>query len=100
MIDCNDIDLIEGGAETAEDYYAALQRAINSGVAWSFQGSYGRTMMEAITGGLCVLGTVSARDYWGSYIPSRDEVQAGTYGSLDYVRQHQGDDWADFIATI
>ena len=35
-----DIDLIEDGAETEYEYYEAVQRAINEGTAWKFQGSY------------------------------------------------------------
>lgn len=45
------------------EYYTELQKAINSGSAWSFQGSYGRAMMDAITSGNCLLGTSPARDY-------------------------------------
>jgi hypothetical protein len=51
MLSMNDIDAIEGNEEVSEqDYYAAIQRAINGGM-WGLQGSYGRTMMEAIKAG-------------------------------------------------
>lgn len=92
-----DINAIEGEDTDELEYFAAIQRAINSGSAWSFQGSYGRTMMEAIKGGYCVLGTASARDYYGNRIPSRDEVKAGTMGSPDYVLEHQGSDWLEHM---
>ena len=100
MISLDDILAIESDDDSELDHYAALQRAINSGVAWSFQGSYGRAMMDAITEGRCCLGNSPARDYWGSYIPSRDEVQPGTKGSIDYVAHHYGEDWAEFISTL
>jgi len=94
-----DIHTIETDDEaTAEDYYQAMQRAINSGTAWSFQGSYGRAMMGAITDGFCMLGTAPARDYYGNRIPSRTEVQEGTKGSYSYVSRANGEEWADMMA--
>jgi len=61
-----------------------LQRAINSGAAWRLEGSYGRAAMDAITAGECMLGEDGHRDYWGSYVPSRNEVEEGTKGSASY----------------
>lgn len=80
------------------EYYTELQKAINSGSAWSLQGSYGRAMMAAIESGYCMLGTSRARDYWGNTIPSRDDVKPGTKGSFDYVANRFGQEWADLIA--
>lgn len=100
MFDTTDINNIEGDDCTSpEQYYASVQRAINSGL-WGLQGSYGRTMMEAIEGGYCVLGRSRAKDYYGNTIPSRDDVQEGTKGSVDYARNLHGDAWADFISEI
>lgn len=79
------------------DEALALQRIINSGVGWSLQGSYGRSMMGAIKSGRCMLGENSARDYWGNYIPSRDEVKQGTHGSADYVVEQMGYEWFEAI---
>lgn len=76
----------------------ALQRIINAG-QWSLQGSYGRTMMAAIENGQCLLGKTGARDYWGNYIPSRDEVKAGTKGSYEYVADRFGDEHAEAMAN-
>lgn len=92
-----DINAIESEDTDSLEYFTAIQRAINSGTAWSFQGSYGRTMMDAIESGFCMLGTASARDYWGNRIPSRDEVKAGTKGSADYVLEHQGSEWLEHM---
>ena len=90
-----DIDIIEGNVETdAATYYEALQRAINAGEAWKFQGSYGRTMMAAIEAGFCLLGPQSAEDAYGNPIPGRDDVQPGSKGSRAYVVERQGDAWA------
>lgn len=93
-----DIYTIEEDEETtAEEYYLAIQRAINSGM-WGLQGSYGRTMMAAIEQGLCLLGKQPARDYYGNRIPSRDEVQAGTKGSYEFSARNHGTEWADMMA--
>jgi len=99
MLTLNDIDAIESAYddERAEDHYFALQRAINSGTAWSMQGSYGRAMMDAITHGHCMLGRDQCRDYYGNVIPSRDDVQQGTKGSYQYVVKHAGLEWADLM---
>jgi len=99
--DLNDIDVIESiDDETSpEAYFKSVQKAINSGM-WALQGSYGRAMMEAIEAGYCVLGTSPARDYWGNYIPSRDQVQAGTKGSVEYSANLQGESWAEFISEV
>ena len=62
-----------------------LQALIDSGLAWRLEGSVGRAAHEAIEAGICVLGETGHRDYWGNYIPSRHEVEAGTKGSLEYA---------------
>lgn len=101
MFDLNDIDNIEGADNECSEleYYASIQRAINSGM-WGLQGSYGRTMMAAIEAGQCMLGTSRAKDYYGSTIPSREDVKAGTKGSYDYVADAMGVEWADMMAAI
>lgn len=91
----HDINVLEGDEDSDEMEQAmSLQRAINSGFAWSFQGSYGRTMMAAIEAGRCMLGTSPARDYYGNYIPSRSQVQEGTKGSRQFVVDRMGEEWA------
>jgi len=102
MFDLNDIDNIEGADNDCSEleYYASLQKAINSGSAWSFQGSYGLAMMAAIEAGACLLGRDSARDYFGNRIPSRDAVAPGSKGSFDYVADRMGDSYAQTIESI
>lgn len=101
MFDLNDIDNIEGADNECSEleYYASIQRAINSGM-WGLQGSYGRTMMDAISSGQCLLGKSGARDYYGNYIPGRDEVKEGTKGSYDFVADAMGAEWADMMAAV
>ena len=90
----DDISNIEGDATSENEYYLSIQRAINSGSAWSFQGSYGRAMMDAIESGACLLGQVPARDYYGNRIPARTEVEEGTKGSRQFVAERMGEEWA------
>ena len=98
MLSLNDIEVIECDEEvTMEEYYLSIQRAINSGMAWSMQGSYGRAMMDAISAGLCMLGKTRAHDYYGNAIPSRDDVEQGTKGSYDFVMEERGQEWADLM---
>lgn len=98
MLTLNDINTIESDEDTTEEeYFLAIQRAINAGM-WSLQGSYGRTMMDAITSGRCMLGKSRARDYFSNTIPSRTDVQFGTKGSYEFVADAMGTEWADMMA--
>lgn len=72
------------------DELAGLQSLVDTGMAWRLEGSVGRACMAAIEDGQIALGPVGHHDYWGSYVPSRTEVQAGTKGSVEYVREHGG----------
>ena len=100
MITLHDINVIEGEDEADEvQYYEAIQKAINTGL-WGLQGSYGRTMMDAISDGYCMLGHNDARDYYGNHIPSRDQVQAGTKGSFDFVAAECGEGWAQHMSEV
>jgi hypothetical protein len=68
-----------------------LQDLIDSGAAWQLEGSIGRAAMAAIDEGVCILGPTGHRDYWGNYVPSRDEVEPGTKGSVEYARDRGWD---------
>lgn len=93
MFDLADIDNIESNEDVSElEYFKSIQRAINSGM-WGLQGSYGRTMMDAISSGYCLLGPNRAKDYYGNVIPSRDDVKEGTKGSISFVEERMGGDW-------
>ena len=87
-------------AATPREYYVALQRRINDGSIWNFEGAAGRGAMDAIEAGLCVLGKQPHRDYYGNRIPSRYEVKRGTKGSVAYARQRQGDRWQRMIVRV
>lgn len=83
-----------------EDTYTTrqLQGQINSGIVWRL-GSLGRAAMDAISAGHCMLGLTGKQDYWGNYIPSRDQVKAGTKGSYQFVAEINGTEYADSIAA-
>jgi hypothetical protein len=66
------------------------QSLINTGMAWMLEGHVGRTCMALIEGGQAILGPEGHRDYWGNYVPSREEVEPGTKGSLDYANRLHG----------
>lgn len=96
----DDVYKIEEGAESEEEHYKSLQRAINSLEAWKFQGSYGRAMMAAIDEGRCMLGTEPTRDYYRNRIPSRTEVKDGTKGSRGFVVENSGEEWAAMMENV
>ena len=100
MLSIKDINNIESEDGVDEyELYASIQRAINGGL-WSLQGSYGRTMMQAISDGWCLLGTESFNDYYGNRIPSRTEVKEGTKGSPEFVLEQRGQEWLDFLTGL
>ena len=70
--------------QTQEEYIENMQELINSGQAWTLEGHIGRTAMGLINSGECMLGEEGHRDYYGNYVPSRTEVQAGTKGSPEF----------------
>lgn len=100
MLTLDDINTIENDQEASEvEYYQAIQRAINAG-SWGLQGSYGRAMMDAIKSGHCLLGVKDYTDYYGNHVPSRDQVVNGTVGSMQFVIDQMGADWADAMGSV
>lgn len=75
----------ESGHLSEQESIEFIQGLIDSGDVWKLQGSYGRAAMDLIRGGQCLLGPVGHHDAYGNYVPSRDEVQPGTPGSLEFV---------------
>jgi hypothetical protein len=101
MTTLHDVDLLEGECEPVdeEEFYSAVQRAINCGLSWA-NGRGGRQAMDCITSGHCMLGQSGTRDGFGQPMPSRHDVQAGTKGSYEYVVKMRGPEWADMIAAV
>lgn len=77
-----------------EEHVLAVQRRINDGSIWHFEGSAGREAMDLIKSGWCLLPKQAHKDYWGNTVPSRDVLKKGTFGTWGYVEQHRGRSWA------
>lgn len=95
-----DYEVLENDESSTEEYAVAMQRAVNGGAAWKFQGSVGRSMMAAIEAGLVMLGTERATDYYGNVIGSRFDVVEGTKGSRQYVVAARGEEWAKMLESV
>ncbi len=55
MINVNDIVSYENGEMEEEEMIEFFQNLINSGMAWTLQGSYGRMAMRLVEDGFCTL---------------------------------------------
>jgi hypothetical protein len=58
------------------------QRRINSGSCWRMEGWYGRRAMELLECGACILSEERHTDFYGTLIPSRNDVKGGD-GSIE-----------------
>ena len=58
-----------------------LQGWIDSGMAWKLEGSVGRAAMDSLKDGACMLPLEGHYDYYGSYVPGRNEVKKGSTGT-------------------
>lgn len=59
-----------------------IQASINSGTCWKMEGSTGRFAMSCLESGVCMLPLESRRDFYGSKVPSRNELKSGTKGTF------------------
>lgn len=59
-----------------------MQNLINNGECWKFEGSVGRSAMDMLRSGACMLPEEQHRDYYGNIVPSRNELKNGTTGTL------------------
>jgi len=62
--------------------YAPIQRLIDNGTAWQMEGSTGRLAMSMLKSGACFLPKKAFYDAYGNKVPSRDELQEGTTGTI------------------
>ena len=77
-----------------ETGYNEMQEMIYSGQAWLMPGSIGHQAMNALKSGACMLPLVRHRDYYGSAVPSRNDLPSGTAGTLANSLTF----WSDFVA--
>lgn len=80
--------------------YEMIQRLVNTGMAWRLEGAIGRACMAALKAGYIMCGTEAKRDYYGNVVPSRYDLQAGTFGTLDYVAEAMGMEHAQAMADV
>lgn len=62
--------------------FAEMQSLIDSGLAWQLEGAVGRLAMDLLSSGACMLPKTSHIDYYGNYIPSRDDLKEGSKGTF------------------
>lgn len=78
----------DAASSDAADMQVAIDRSM-----WGMEGSFGRAMMETIVSGACMLGPKATKDYYGSTIPGRFDVEPGSKGSPEYALAYwNGDD--------
>ena len=63
--------------------YEDIQDQIISGEIWMFEGAAGRMAMSLLNVGVCYLPDVETFDAYGNHIPSRNDLKAGTKGTLE-----------------
>jgi hypothetical protein len=83
---------------TQEEHILAMQRRINDGTIWQFEGSAGREAMRLLEDGYCMLPKVARRDYYGNTIPARTMLKPGSKGTWQLVEQTMGRSWAARMA--
>ncbi len=89
MVRVADLTAIYREDATEQEQIDAYQALIDNGQAWRLEGHVGRTAMGLIESGVCTLGVVGHHDTYGNYVPSRDEVEAGSKGSPEFVASAQ-----------
>lgn len=71
---------------TEDEFLDTYQELVNNGMAWKMEGSVGRTADDLLEARKIGLGETGHKDFYGNYVPSRYEVQAGTKGAAEYAR--------------
>lgn len=61
--------------------FTEIQRMINDGSVWHYEGSFGRRAMELLECGACMLPKSFKKDHYGNTVPSRDVLKAGSKGT-------------------
>ena len=60
-----------------------IQEGLNSGEIWKREGEVGRLADCCLDSGLCMLPEHETRDFYGTRIPPRNILKAGTKGTLE-----------------
>ena len=79
----NELLTIERITEMQKAYgVTGTQAGINSGQCWLMEGSVGRFASDMLEAGVCMLPDERKQDYYGSTVPSCDDLKPGTKGTL------------------
>lgn len=65
----------------------STQKGIDNGQCWHFEGSQGRLAMSCLKSGICILPEQHEYDAYGNYVPSRNDLQDGTQGTLGLAQE-------------
>lgn len=71
--------------------YDGQQESITTGLVWKMEGSAGRAAMDLLEAGICMLPKERLKDYWGSTVPSRDDLEPGSKGTFKNCAEFWGD---------
>lgn len=95
----NDMMIVTGNEDASSEleWALALQRQINNGTVWHFEGAVGRAAMAAIENGLVMVGEKPHSDYYQNTVPSRSMLLAGSQGTYEFVKERKGQEWADAL---
>ena len=63
------------------------QEMINNGECWRMDGSVGRFVADCLRIGVCMLPEHRNRDYYGNIVPSRNDIEKGSNGSLENAQE-------------
>lgn len=77
-----------------------IQRGIESGDIWKFEGSVGKFAMTCLEAGICFLGEQSTYDYYGNTIPARSMLEQATKGTLENAQNFWKRVWDGDFETI
>lgn len=66
----------------AEYGLTSAQNLIDSGDIWSFEGSVGRSASNMLEGGIVMYPDERRRNYYGSTVPARSDLNDGMSGTL------------------
>jgi hypothetical protein len=78
--------------EDEEKHHKHMQRMIDDGSVWHFEGAMGRHAMDLMRRGKVILGPKSHKDFYGNHVPAHHEVKPGTLGSKEYQKKMQDQD--------
>lgn len=120
----DEISIMDDDQSSFRDTIAAMQRLINTGAVWHFEGSRGRAAHDLLKAGYCILPSCyidetmadtplskktlekhgphtlkqPIKDAYGNMVPYREMLQDGSMGTLAYARENKPEFWEGITA--